>query len=233
LRNAFRDNAYGVRAAAEGVHAALAPIHKRVRIGNPYLAREERWDYQNTITILAPLDPDSPAAVAWRSSIYTETVPLNVSWTPAPTMTVQVTASFAYVRDGSWDEFLAGWYNAPLAPTVGEWCPYIPPALVDGAEIEPLSLTVAQTGGPALRLDWSETAQPNAAVYWLYEWNPTTVSWVARQLLPIEQTSSVIMHRLPAERYRFMVVAQNVAGEVVAQSNELEWRSPGIYLPLF
>src|SRR5262249_22467266 len=116
----------GVHTAAGAVLAALAGVQKTVRVGVPYIAPDEYWDYDDTVTIRAPLPPTSPAPIVWRSSVYTETMPLTATWTPMPTMTVQVTASFAYVRDGEWDEFLAEWYNAPLPPTVGEWCHYIP-----------------------------------------------------------------------------------------------------------
>jgi hypothetical protein len=213
------------------VQAVLEPINKSMRVGHPYMAPGELWDYKNTITILAPLPPNSPAAVAWRSSIYTETVPLTATWTPVPTMTVRVTASFAFVRDGSWDEFLAGWYNAPLAPTVGEWCHYIPLAIVGDDDLEPLTLEAAQAGESAVRLTWSPTTRQDAAVYWLYEWNPYTVSWVARERLALAQTSSVRESLLPEGRYRFLLVAQDAEGVAVAQSNEVEWPA-SIQLPL-
>jgi hypothetical protein len=68
-------------------------------------------------------------------------------------------------------------------------------------------------------------------VYWLYEWNPYRVSWVARERLALDQTSSAIPNILPDKRYRFLLVAQDEAGGAVAQSNEVEWPA-SIYLPL-
>jgi hypothetical protein len=225
---------YGVHAAAGQVLAALAGVRKSVRTGYPYIAPEEFWDYDNTFTILAPLRPDMPAEIAWRSSVYTETMPLTATWTPMPTMTVQVTASFAYVRDSSWDDFLAAWYSAPLPPTVGEWCHYIPPALMSGDDLEQLDLNIAGVGNTAVQLTWDATSEQDAAGYWLYAKSSYDVGWVARSVVPLSQTSIELPDLLPGTDYRFMIVVPDTAGVALAESNEAAWKtfSGRVYLPV-
>jgi hypothetical protein len=227
-------DSYGVHDAAGQVLAAMAGVHKSVRTGYPYFAPEEFWDYDNTFTILAPLRPDLPAQIAWRSSVYTETMPLTATWTPMPTTTVQVTASYAYVRDSSWDSFLAAWYSAPLPPTVGEWCHYIPPALVPGAGLESLDLSVAGVDNTTVQLGWSATTEEDATGYWLYAKSSYDIGWVAQKIMPLSQTSLALPDLLPGSDYRFMIIAQDAAGVVLAESNEAMWKtfSGRMYLPV-
>ncbi|HET9224415.1 MAG TPA: clostripain-related cysteine peptidase [Roseiflexaceae bacterium] len=214
----------GVHAAAADLLAALAGVQKTARVGVPYIAPDEFWDYDDTVTILAPLPPNSPAPIVWRSSIYTETTPLAATWTPMPTMTVQITATFAYVRDGLWDEFLAEWYSAPLAPTVGEWCHYIPPTLVESPEAQTLALVAAGTGVSTVRLTWSRAAEEQVAGYWVYIKNAYDIGWVAREIVPPNKLTIELQQLLPGSNYRFLVVAQDATGVTLAQSNEASWK---------
>lgn len=225
---------YGVQAAADQVVTSIANIRKLVRVGIPYIAPDEFWDYDNTVTILAPLPPNSPSRIVWRSSIYTETMPLQAIWTPAPTMTVTVSASFAYVRDGSWDEFLAEWYAAPLTPTVGEWCNYIPPVVIADSSAEDLTLTTAIVDVPTIRLAWSPTAHEDVAGYWLYTRSAYDIGWVAYAFLPANQTAIELDNLLPGVAYSFQIVAQDAAGVALAQSNEGALTVPTgrVYLPI-
>jgi hypothetical protein len=220
----------GVHAAAGDLLAALAAVQQTARVGVPYIAPDEFWDYDDTITILAPLPPNSPAPIVWRSSIYTETTPLVATWTPMPTMTVQITTSFAYVRDGLWDEFLAEWYSAPLPPTVGEWCHYIPPTLVEDQEAQTLSLAAVGMGTSAVRLTWSQTVEEQATGYWIYIKSAYDIGWMVREVVPPNKLTTDLHGLLPNTDYQFLVVAQDAAGVALAQSNEAAWEH--IRLPL-
>lgn len=235
LRRSFpAGDRYGVSAAAQSVLDALGSVYKRSRTGVPYIAPGEVWNYDDSITVLAPLPPNSPPAVVWRTSIYTETVPFAATWTPSPTLAISVTASFAYVRDGSWDEFLAEWYAAPLAPTVGEWCHYIPPALVTAGDVEPLALSAAQTADDTVQLLWTPSTQEDAVAYHILAKGPFDIAWVTRAIIPPGQTTAGLVGLDPNAGYQFQVVAQDAAGAVLAQTNTLTLTLGGgqIYLPL-
>ncbi|MBC8076194.1 MAG: fibronectin type III domain-containing protein, partial [Chloroflexales bacterium] len=225
---------YGVRVAAQNVLDALNSVYKRSRTGVPYIAPGEFWNYDDSITVLAPLPRNSPRGVAWRTSIYTETVPLAATWTPSPTLAISVTASFAYVRDGSWDEFLAEWHTTPLAPTVGQWCHYIPPALVAPAEAEPLALRATQTTSATAQLLWTPSTQEEANAYHILAKGPFDIAWVTREIISPGQTTAQLVGLEPNAAYQFQVVAQDAAGAVLAQSNALTLTLGGgrIYLPL-
>jgi fibronectin type III domain protein len=138
------------------------------------------------------------------------------------------------VRDYSWDDFLSTWYSAPLPPTVGEWCHYIPPALVLGADLEPLDLSVAGVGNTTVHLTWSATAEEDATGYWLYVKSSYDIGWVAQKIMPLSQTSLELPDLLPGADYRFMIVAQDAEGVALAKSNEAVWKtfSGRVYLPV-
>lgn len=224
LASAFPSNErFGVRAATQQVEAALANILKSGRSGAPHIAPDEFWDYDNTVTILAPLPTNSPASVAWRSSIYTETVPLRATWSVSPTVPITVTGSFAYARDGSWDEFLATWYRTPLTPTVGEWCHYIPPAIVEGDDLEPLTLNAAGLNDSTVRLTWTPTTNEDVVSYVLYVKSETDIGWTARSILRPNRNTLDVDNVLADEQYHFLVIAQDALGVMQAQSNEVVW----------
>jgi hypothetical protein len=213
---------FGVQAAAEQVLRSLEPISKTVRVGTPYIAPGEFWDYNDSLTILAPLPQGLPSNITWRSSIYTETMPLAATWTPVPTITVQVAASYAFVRDGNWDNFLARWYNQPRQPSVGEWCHYTPPSVVnnDESDVESLTLSTEPAGTSATRLRWSQAAEQGPFNYLVYVRGPFDVAWVLRATLPGNVTRIEFNNLLPGTTYRYRVVAQNASGTVIASSNE-------------
>lgn len=220
LRQQFgAGDAYGVADALEALYTAMQPVEKRTRIGRPYIAPEEVWEYGNTLTVLAPLPRNSPADVAWRASLYRADAPFTATWTIDPSQTVTVTESLAYVKEGRWDEFLAEWYT-DLMPTVGQWCHYIPPQQVIGDESEALVLSVAQHGGNGLQLNWTPADDISATAYSLYHWGPYDISWTGRRRLPIEQQTASLT-QLDAGIHRFALLARNAEGEFVAQSNEV------------
>jgi hypothetical protein len=225
---------YGVHAAAQRALDALGGIYKRSRSGSPYIAPGELWDYTDSITVLAPLPPRSPSAVAWRSSVYTETVPLAATWTPSPTLAISVTASFAFVRDGGWDEFLAEWYGEPLAPTIGDWCHYIPPALVAPADVEALALSAMRATGDAAQLAWTPSAQDGVAGYRILAKGPFDIALGTRAIIPPAETTARLGNLEANAAYQVQVVAEDEAGVVLAQSNMLTVTagSANLYLPL-
>jgi hypothetical protein len=238
LRRSFPPNdSFGVQAAASELLGRLDAVQKTFRVGVPYIAPDEIWDYDNTLTILAPLPPSLPDSITWRSSVYTESVPLGAAWTPQPTMTVTVTASFAYARDGAWDDFLAAWYSAPRSPTVGEWCHYTPPALVEEADAagapDLLLLSAERASAASALLRWSPTANQDTAAYLVYVRGPYDLGWVQRASLPPSQTSFELSGLVPNASYQLRIVASDTIGEALAQSEAISYRSAGaIYLPL-
>lgn len=229
----------GVHAAADALLTALARVQNTYRVGHPYLALDEIWDYDDSITLLAPLRRDTPAEVAWRASIYNGAVAAPAQWSISPTQTVLVTSTFAFVEDGMWDEFIAEWYTTPMTPTVGEWCHYIPPAMVVTDTVEAISLTVSpvEASEGAVQLDWTETNDDTATEYNVYVQGPFDVDWVLLAALPLSE--STLLHEAleSGATYQYMVLARSVDG-FAAQSNAAEWSVPTaaperqIYVPI-
>jgi hypothetical protein len=237
MQRAFpADDRFGVSAAAGELLTALDQVRSSSRVGRPHIAPREVWEYEDTITILAPLPRDVSPAVAWRTSIYTSTMPLTATWSPVPTQTVVLSSSFAYVRDGTWDDFLGTWYTTPLTPTVGQWCRYIPPAFVTSEISETLALTLTTVNDAAVQLDWNPTEHEEATGYDLYVQDPYDLGWTLEAVLPPEQTSTLVEGLEPDGTYRYIVVGRDADEVVVAQSNDVQWpaATPGrqLFLPL-
>ena len=236
LQKAFPagDN-FGVNTAAANVLAALTNVHSTFQIGRPWIAPDELWVYTDTVTILAPLRRDASSSTLWRASVYTSNVPLAAQWTAVSTATVTISDTFAFALDGQWDDFLAEWYT-DLTPTVGQWCQYIPPALVMGEETEIISLTVSAdaTNDRAALLQWEPTTDDNAVEYWVYAKGPYDVQWTVHERVPLSSTSSLQTGLVEGKTYRYRVLAMDVAGDHVAQSNAVEWAAGGwrTFLPM-
>jgi hypothetical protein len=229
-------DSYGVHAAADALLTLLADVRTQSSFitGSPHIAPDETWNYRDTITILAPLRRNSPSGVAWRASVYREATPFTATWSPVPTQTVTVTAPFAYVRDGDWDDFLADWYGDALTPTVGQWCHYIPPTLVTDEATEELALRITEVSDTAIQLDWTATSVEGATAYWIYRQDPVAVSWVLQEIVPLEQTSTPVTDLSTGERYHYRVVARNQEDAAVARSDAAVWvagRGLPVYLP--
>jgi len=236
MQRAFpADDRFGVSAAAGGLLNALEQVRSSSRVGRPHIAPREVWEYEDTITILAPLPRDVSPAVAWRTSIYTSTMPLTATWSPVPNQTVVISSSLAYVRDGTWDDFLSTWYTTPLTPTVGQWCRYIPPTFVSSEISETLALSLTTVNETAVQLDWNPIDHEEATGYELYVQDPYDLGWTLEAVLPPEQTSVLADGLEPDGAYRYLVVARDPNEEVVAQSNDAQWPATGartLFLPL-
>lgn len=219
LSNFGLNDAYGVATALTQLRTAMDGIQKLSRIGNPYLAPEEEWDYRDSITVLAPLPRNARSAVAWRASVYRSETPFSATWTIDPGTPVTVTQSLAYVREGRWDEFLATWFT-DLSPTVGEWCNYRPPTQILVDESEPLTLTAALSGTAAVALTWTPADDSSVLDYRIDELGPYAISWVAHETVGITQTAAALTG-LAAGRYHLRVFGRNEEAELVAQSNEV------------
>jgi len=226
-------DANGVHAAAGQLLTSLETVTSTFRVGHPYLDRTEFWNYDDTLTIMAPLPRATPPLVAWRASIYRDATPFAAFWTPAPTQTVLVSQTFAFVRDGRWDEFLGDWYTAPRTPTIGAWCSYAPPGLV-GAETA-VSLTVAATTtSEGLLLTWSPPAGIEPALYQVMVRKPNGVNQVLVAALEAN-TLSYTLSPGKVGRYEVVVVAVDAAGFVQAIANPVQWDvgdSVQMYLPI-
>ncbi|MEZ4679096.1 MAG: clostripain-related cysteine peptidase [Caldilineaceae bacterium] len=220
---------YGITAAIDQLRLAMQGVTKQVRSGNPYIAPDEYWDYEDTLTILAPLPRNSPSGVAWRASIYHDNAPFTATWTLDPTQPVTVATTLAYVKAGRWDDFLAGWYQG-LTPTVGQWCHYIPPEQVVLDDAEALTLTVSLDEGNNAALNWTATDDESATEYWLYVDSPYAVSWELTQTVSLSQTSAVFAALAPGN-YQMKITAHNGENEFVALSNAAAVTVPEIVLP--
>lgn len=229
------DDAYGVSAAAAEVQRVLEQVRTSVRVGSPHMAPDEFWAYRDNFTVLAPLAPDAPAHVAWRSTIYTAEAPLAATWVPDPRIPVTVTSSLAFVRDGQWDEFLSAWYADDRPATVGEWCRYIPPTLVTEIEAEALELTVGPAGLGALRLRWAPAAAEAVAAYSVYVDGPNELKWTLAAVMQPDAASLTVRDLIPGEVYSFRVAAQDADGFTLALAPEVSAAAPDaerVYLPV-
>ena len=232
LRNAFAaGDAYGVNAAAAAVLTSLEQVTSTFRVGHPYIEPTEVWDFNDRLTILAPLPRESPAAVAWRASIYRADTPFAARWTPDPGQQIVVTQTFAYVRDGRWDEFLDAWFTAPMTPTVGQWCSYTPPGVVMTDTVAALDV-VTNTAAGALHLAWTEPADIDPALYQVYVRRPNGINRELVAVLEADARSYDFIAPKPG-RYQTVVVAVDDYGTALAVSDALPWTSGApIYLPL-
>jgi len=234
LREFGANDPYGVTNAINQLHTPMTHIQTLSRVGNPYLAPQETWNYSDTLTVLAPLPRNSPSGVAWRASIYRSDTPFTATWTADPTQPVTVTAALAYVRDGRWDEFLATWFTN-LSPTVGQWCHYIPAEQVLIEESDRLTLTASLAAGGNVTINWTPTDDTSAIEYRLDQQGPYDVSWQVDTTVGLTQTTAVFTALAPGN-YRFRVLGRNLDSEFVAQSNEAIVEVPAtnqlLFLPL-
>lgn len=214
-----RNDAYGVSAALAQLRTALAGVQKLSRVGSPYIAPEEEWDYRDSITVLAPLPRNARPAVAWRASVYRSDTPFAAKWTIDPATPITVTQSLAYVREGRWDEFLATWFT-DLTPTVGEWCNYIPPTQIVVEESEPLTLTATLSDTGAVAMRWTPTDDTSASDYRIDQLGPYDISWGVQGTVGITQTATTLTGLAPG-RYHLRVFGRTEEDALVAQSNEV------------
>lgn len=211
---------FGVSAAADQLLAALANVTGNARTGNPYIEPDELWAYDDTLTLLAPLRRDSPAAVAWRASLYRADLGgSEAAWTPDPTQTVLVGSTLSYVENGRWDDFIASWYADGLEPTVGEWCSYTPPSLVVADTVEVMPLTAVQAN--TLTLTWGQPADDTVARYALFGRRPGDVSWTLLEWVAPDR-QSLALAGLEEGDYRFTIAALNADDVYFAKSDSID-----------
>jgi len=215
-------------AAATQLLQVLERVQHTFRVGYPYIQPNEFWDYDDKITVLAPLARDLPAAVAWRASIYRAGAPFSATWTPDPTQQVQVTRAFALVDDGRWDEFLAAWYTQPLTPTVGEWCTYTPPTVVISGTVETLPLTLQTTGAGQVRLQWSAPAGGAPVAYHVLAHRPGGVNEVLLAVVDAAVLEYTVADA--AGDWRFRVAAVDADDLTIALSASVAHHQ--LYLPV-
>jgi hypothetical protein len=230
------DDGYGVTTAAGNVLDALTNIQSLARTGHPYMAPDELWNYEDTLTILAPLRRDAAASVVWRASIYSAEAPLTAVWSPVPTQTVTIGSAFASTRDGAWDDFVSQWYSGPLTPTVGLWCSYVPPVQLTSEVTETLALSVSVISD-VVQLSWSATSNETATDYWLLA-RSADLNWVVIETFPLTQTTYAVLPPADGETYQFRVEARNEESIIVAHSATVQQKTPDtdlekrIYLPV-
>jgi hypothetical protein len=224
----------GVAAAVDALQTAMSRVNKLARSGSPYLAPDEFWDYRDTLTVLAPLPPDSPSAVAWRASIYRDDAPFVARWMIDPVQPVTVTQSLALANDGRWDEFLADWYS-PLTPTIGAWCNYSPPERTTLADAESITLTAPLSAADAIRLTWTPVDDASATELRLYAVTPNAIGLSVAATLPVSQTTLTLPAATPGV-YGFALLARDAALTGVARSGivtvTLAAETPELFLPI-
>lgn len=230
LQEEFQQNdPHGVVAATEQIRTVMQQVVKRSRSGNPHIAPDQYWDYQDSLTVLAPLPRNSPSGVAWRASIYSAKAPFAATWMLDPTQPLMVTESLAYTKDGRWDDFLAVWFQN-LRPTVGQWCNYIPPEQVVLDDAEALTLTLTLQESHDLMLEWNATGDNSAIEYLVYLDGPYDVSWEVADSLSITETTTNLA-ALDSGEYQVRVLARNEEEIFVAQSNIATVEIPDILSP--
>lgn len=231
-------NGNAIHNAASTLLTELQQVHSLARTGRPYIAPDQYWNYEDSLTIVAPLARRTMShremlqAGVWRASIYHDAAPLTVVLANRPTQTATVTSAFAFTQQGRWDDFINGWYTTPLTPTVGTRCYYMPPAIVRSPITETLALTLTTTSVPgdtpgetndAVIIDWTATNARQAAGYWLFVRPADTVRWLVLESLPITQTTYLVEKPKPGIPYEFVVVAQDELGTTVAESNQIRY----------
>ena len=216
-------------AAATQLLQVLERVQHTFRVGYPYIQPDEFWDYDDKITILAPLARNLSAAVAWRASIYRADAPLPAVWTPDPTQQVTVTQSFAFVADGRWDEFLAAWYAQPLTPTIGEWCTYTPPTVVISGTVETLPLTLQTPVAGQMRLQWSAPGGVTPAAYHILAHKPGGINEVLLAVVDAAALEYTVSDAGSGD-WRFRVAALDADAQTVALSASVEYHQ--LYLPV-
>lgn len=235
LQDAFAPgDAQGVHSAAGELLDALDAVTVSYRAGIPYIAPDEYWDYQDSLTLLAPLRRDAPGGVAWRASVYVKDAPVTAVWSPDPQVRVHISQTVAFAAEGAWSDFIADWYTGPLTPTLGQWCQYVPPALVGGENVEPLTLAL-EAGESALTLTWTPTAAEEATAYWILARGDGDVNWVVLATVPIAETSLTTDLPAPGQSVDYQVVAQDDLAVTLAESNAVSYTAPvavpNVYLP--
>ncbi len=196
---------FGVDAAATAVLESLEQVTSTFRIGHPYIEPTELWDYNDKLTILAPLPRTAPPTVAWRASIYRGDAPFVAVWTPDPSQQIVVTQTFAYVREGRWDEFIGAWFTAPLTPTVGQWCTYAPPGMVMTDTVAALAVTTTVVAD-GLRLTWTPPADLEPALYQVYARRPNGINRELVAVLEADATGYDFITARPGS-YQLVVAA--------------------------
>lgn len=248
LASGFANDAHGVRTAAEALLQELTAVHSLARTGRPYIAPDHFWNYQDTLTILAPLarremnQAEMVRGNVWRASIYQTEVPLTAYLASAPSQPVTVTTAFAFATEGRWDDFVQNWYTTPLTPTVGTHCSYMPPAIVRSVVTETLALTVSEQVGPTdgntIALNWTATTVTDADSYWVLVRPVGTIRWQLFDTTPLTQTAYLLQQPDSNLVYEFIVVAQNELGTTLAESNQVRYAAVDasadrrVYLPL-
>lgn len=216
-------------AAATQLLQVLERVQHTFRVGYPYIQPDEFWDYDDKLSILAPLARDLPASVVWRASIYRSGAPFNAIWSPDPTQRVQVTQSFAFVDDGRWDEFLAAWYAQPLTPTIGEWCTYTPPTVVISGTVETLPLTLQTAGAGEMRLQWSAPRGGAPTAYHILAHKPGGVNEVLLAVVDAGVLEYTLSNSSGGD-WRFRVAAIDADEQTVALSASVAYHQ--LYLPV-
>ncbi|MEM7539459.1 MAG: clostripain-related cysteine peptidase [Chloroflexota bacterium] len=222
LQTEFGTNdAYGVSNAAGALLTALANISSTHRTGTPYLATDAIWDYNDTLTLLAPLERTRSTDTIWRASVYTQTASLEAVWAAAPTYTLSIETPFASTIDGTWDDFIAKWYETPLTPTIGEWCHYIPPTSIADEVTETLDVTIIESAARSITgvtLQWSATTDEEATVYAIMVRTSNLLSWEREATVPLTQTTYLVeTQQTGSVEYR--VIAQDEDGVILAEGN--------------
>lgn len=249
LARAFESgDASGVNAAANSLLTALEEVHSLARTGRPSIAPDQFWNYEDTLTVVAPLlkrgmtHREMVQANVWRASIYGEAVPLQAILASNPNQMATVTSAFALAQNSHWDEFIQSWYTNPLTPTVGVRCHYMPPAIVRSPITETLALTITEGADPAsdgtVVVDWTATTATDATNYWLYVRPADSIQWQVLEILPLTQTNYTVQRPTVTLAYEFLVVAQDDVGTTVAESQQVRYAAVAppaerrIYLPV-
>lgn len=211
-------DAAGVYKAAAGLLKTLEEVHVLSISGRPYIAPDQVWDYDDSITLLAPRRRDLSGGMVWRASLYKPQTPLVTSLGSRPEMTVNLVRNLKYVSEGKWQTFINHWYQNPLQPTLGNMVDLnIPatPGLESATESIVLQGTVAEQGS---NLFWqTDTAQTGIEYVILKLMGKNLWKLVGTVDVDTHQFFDVDGHRATT----YIVALLDEDGVVIAKSNYL------------
>lgn len=99
--------------------------------GSPHFNRDTTWtfDTNDSITVVAPLDPSTDPSLIWHSYIYANSeTELSVSYEDESGEEVHlgtgtVTRPLQLAQDGFWDDFIDYWYPDQSIVEIAPWIP--------------------------------------------------------------------------------------------------------------
>lgn len=211
-------DAAGVYRRAAALLKALEKVHTLSISGRPYIAPDQLWDYDDSITLLAPRRRDLSGGFVWRASLYKPQAPLVTILGSRPDMTVNLVQNLKYVHEGKWQAFINHWYRKPLQPTLGNMVDLNRPPMLGFTDAQQSIALRATLSERASVLVWRDDGSPAGAEY-------AVLKLMGKNLWKLVETVDVDTHQfIDTDEHRattYVVLLLNDAGVAVARSNYL------------